>query len=127
MHDQLRIYMFGGLRIEHAGVERTKFRTRKTASLLAYLAYHSESPTSREVLIDQFWPEDPPEKARASLNTAVSSVRAVLGAPQSLAYAFLNADRDTVSLNKDLLWTDVAEFRVLARKARCRGRIRRTH
>ena len=47
-----RIQLLGGLRAE--GPERviTRFRTQKTAALLAYLAFYRDSSHPRDVLIE---------------------------------------------------------------------------
>lgn len=117
MWDRLRIYLLGGFRVEHRGLDIERFRTKKTASLLAYLAFHDRHAIPREVLIDQFWPEDPPEKARASLNTAIYSLRRHIGTVSTLPEPFLLADRHTVRLNRNLIWTDVEAFRRAAKAA----------
>jgi DNA-binding SARP family transcriptional activator len=51
-----------------------RFRTHKTASLLAYLSLHP-APQPREVLVELLWPDDEPESGRHSLRTALSSLR----------------------------------------------------
>lgn len=118
MSNRLQIYLLGGLRVEHAGRILTRFRTRKTGSVLAYLAYHAPREVSREVLIEQFWPDDPPEKGRGSLNQAIYSLRQQLGSFSTLPDAFLIADRNSVRLNEALVWTDVEAFRRAASNAR---------
>src|SRR2546421_257036 len=52
MEARWRIQLLGGLRVERAGEVVTHFRTRKTAELLAYLAYYRARPHPREVLIE---------------------------------------------------------------------------
>ncbi len=49
-----RIELFGGLRVRIGGRLITRFRTRKTASLLAYLAYHLDRVHPREFLVECF-------------------------------------------------------------------------
>jgi|GEM_PF-4436508 len=111
MANRIQIYLLGGLRVAVNGVEIPRFRTKKAASVLAYLAYHRRFPVSREILIDQFWPEDPPERARNSLNTALSSLRTQIGEMANLPEPFLRAERHTVELHPGLVWTDVDTFR----------------
>jgi predicted ATPase len=117
MSDHLRIYLLGGLRVEHGGREFPRFRTKKTASLLAYFAFHSRFAVSREVLIDQFWRDDPPEKARNSLNTAISWLGRHLGTFASFDEPLFISERHSVKLNGGQVWTDVDEFRRAASAA----------
>src|SRR5947209_3414557 len=55
------IEMFGWLRVVQADRVVSRFRTRKTAALLAYLAYHRHRSHPREQLIELLWPEYSPE------------------------------------------------------------------
>jgi DNA-binding SARP family transcriptional activator len=82
-----RIELFGGLRVRQqadvAGAARTitRFRTQKTASLLAYLAFHLSQTQPREVLIELLWPRGTAEAGRQSLSMALSSLRHQLEPP----------------------------------------------
>jgi two-component SAPR family response regulator len=112
MVNGLRIEMLGGLTVTSGDRPLGRFRTRKTASVLGYLAFHVGRTISRDVLIENFWPDDPERQARDSLNTALSSLRrqlTELGLDQVLF-----ADRNSVRLEAELVSTDVAEFRALA-------------
>src|ERR1051326_4705033 len=75
------IRMLGDLRVE--GVERvlTRFQTRKTAALLAYLAYHRDRSHPREILCDVLWRDDAPDAARNKLRVALSYLRRHLEPP----------------------------------------------
>jgi predicted ATPase/DNA-binding SARP family transcriptional activator len=103
-----RLNYFGGLRATTTGngdgtpkvIER--FRTQKTASLLALLAIRG--PQSREDVCALLWPDASPETARNSLSVALSSLRRELGNDA------LIADRQQVALAPQLIWTDVNEF-----------------
>ena len=53
-----RIELFGGLRLVHPDRTVQRFRSQKTAALLAYLALHLSRRHPREELVDQFWPGD---------------------------------------------------------------------
>jgi predicted ATPase/DNA-binding SARP family transcriptional activator len=124
-----RIELFGGLRVRpgspttgaegghreeggHRGPPRplTRFRTRKTALLLAYLAYLPGRDHSRDLLIDLFWPEALPEDGRRSLRQALSSLRAHLEPPGLPSGAVFLADRHTVRLRPEAVSTDVSAF-----------------
>src|SRR5689334_1812715 len=94
-----RIEMLGGLRATCGERSITRFRTRKTGELLAYLAYFRERAHPRELLIDLLWPEDDIDAGRHSLSTALSSLRALLEPPGIVPDgAVLLTDRHTVGL-----------------------------
>lgn len=74
-----QVELLGGFQVVTGAERITRFRTRQTTSLFAYLALHRGKPISREVLAEMFWPDAPDlEKARASLSVAISSLRAQL-------------------------------------------------
>ncbi len=106
-----RLELFGGIQLSGQGSTLTRFRTRKTAALLALLALRGR-PCSREELIETFWPEAEPEAAAHSLRQALSSLRPILGevleAPQ----------RGSVGLKPGALLTDVEEFETELSRAR---------
>lgn len=104
------ITLLGRLRVEDGEHVITRFRYQKAGALLAYLAYYLKQAHPREVLIDLFWPESALEAGRASLSTALSSLRNQLEPPGTPANAVLRADRFAVSLNPTAVSTDVQEF-----------------
>src|SRR5438876_11558908 len=95
-----RIELFGGLRVIRHDCEVTRFRTHKTAMLLAYLALHLRAEVTREQLIELFWPDLAPEAARNNLSTALSSLRTQLE-PPGIKGRVLPADHVRVGLNPD--------------------------
>jgi predicted ATPase/DNA-binding SARP family transcriptional activator len=112
------ITLLGGLRAEQDGKSVTRFRTRKTASLLATLAYHADRIHPRDELVELLWPDDDPDAARASLRTALNSLRKQLEPPGVPPGSVLVTDRSIVRLRKDAVSTDVAEFKAALREAR---------
>jgi len=116
-----RIEMLGGLRACRvvppvrreaqacAEMAVTRFRTQKTAALLATLAFYPR-PHAREVLIDSLWPGSNPETGRNNLRLALSSLRRQLEPPDVVAGTIICADRRLIELNAALVATDVAEF-----------------
>lgn len=78
----LSLYAFGKFRVFAGGreVEDRHWKTRKSKYLFAYLALHSGRDVPDERLMDIFWPETPPEKARQSLYAALSHMRKALEA-----------------------------------------------
>jgi predicted ATPase/DNA-binding SARP family transcriptional activator len=73
------IELLGRLRGVRGEETVTHFRTQKTASLLAFLAYYAGVPQPREELVERFWHEFDYEQARMSLRTALSSLRKIFG------------------------------------------------
>ncbi len=104
------IRLFGQLSAETDGVTLTRFRTQKTAALLAYLACHPERSHPREELIAMLWPDAEPEAGRHSLSQALTSLRHQLEPPGVLAGAVVVGDRQTVRLNPEAFSSDVATF-----------------
>jgi non-specific serine/threonine protein kinase len=95
---------FGAFRArDEAGRIIERFRTHKTAALLAFLAL-SRGPQRREELCALLWPDAAPEAGRNSLSAALSSLRRELGDD------LVCADRNFVRLAAGAFTTDVAEF-----------------
>src|SRR5262245_15317389 len=104
-----RIELLGGLSACQGDRVITRFRTRRTASLLAYLGYFKESYHPREVLIDLIWPDSEPEKGRMSLRTSLASLRRQLEPPGAENCVF-RADPHSIGLVPGWIVTDTAEF-----------------
>ncbi len=114
MEPRWHIQLMGELAVHGDGATIRSFRTQKTAALLAYLAYFSQSH-SREVLIDRFWPESDLQRGRQSLSTALSALRAQLEPYPVSAGTVIQADRASVRLNPDAVTTDVRQFEAALR------------
>jgi DNA-binding SARP family transcriptional activator len=135
-----RIELLGGLRAAREDRSVSHFPTRKTALLLARLAYFPARPHPREELIELLWPEADPHAARQRLSQALSSLRRILE-PRSVEKppqigpvgrstlnplasrvlepsTLLLADRTSVWLNRAAVTTDVAEFQAAFRSTR---------
>ena len=117
MNEPWRVTLLGQLRVDRVEQTITRFRSQKIGGLLAFLACHPRQVHSREVLIEMFWPDGVPEAGRASLSTALSSLRHQLEPPGTPAGAVLRADRYSVSVNPAAVITDVAEFEQALREA----------
>ncbi len=105
-----RVELFGGLRASRGEYEITRFRSQRTAGLLAYLAFHLGEWQPREVLMDLLWRDFEPEAARTGLRVALSSLRHQLEPPGVVAGSVLTADPQRVRLSADSVETDLAEF-----------------
>jgi len=112
------VELFGGLQVRCGRKTLTRFRTQKTAALLAYLAFHHDRLHQREVLIDLFWPDAPSaENGRVSLSVALSSLRNQLEPPGISPQSVIIADRHQVGLSAAMVTTDVHRFETLLDQA----------
>ena len=99
-----RIFLFGPLTVQdRAGTVRTP-RGQKVQALVAMLALAPRGARSRVWLRDKLWSDRQEEQASASLRQALTELRKALG---PLAQDILNADKNTVSLDLDRVWTDI--------------------
>ncbi|BCM93381.1 putative HTH-type transcriptional regulator [Abditibacteriota bacterium] len=103
-----RLELFGGLRAMRENELVDRFRTQKTAALLAYFAL-KPGPQPREVLINLLWPEAEPEAARNSLSASLSSLRRQLE-PDITPGSVLLSTRASAGLQPEAFVCDVAEF-----------------
>jgi DNA-binding SARP family transcriptional activator len=88
-----RIDLLGELRVSGQDRAITRFRTRKAAALLAYLAYYGDRAHSRLPLAEMLWPERELDSAPANLRVALSSLHRQLEPPGVPAGTVLIADR----------------------------------
>ncbi len=111
----LRVRVFGRMVVESDGEPVPAPAARRAWSLLAYLALHP-GPQPRGALAARFWPDVLDASARASLRSAVWSLRRALG-PGGVD--LLVADRDNVGLALDAqVWVDAVEFESLVQAGR---------
>ena len=113
-----RIELFGGLRAVSDAREIVRFQTRKTARLLAYLAYNLKEDHSRDELIELFWPDSEWDRGNQSLSMALTSLRKQLEPPGVPPSTFLISPRRYARLNPSCITTDVAEFLNLSESAK---------
>jgi predicted ATPase/DNA-binding SARP family transcriptional activator len=88
---RLSLYLLGPPRVEKDG-EPVTIQRRKSVALLAYLAVTRGSHT-RDALATLFWPEYDHSRARASLRSALTSLKRALGE------GWLHIDRENICLN----------------------------
>jgi DNA-binding SARP family transcriptional activator len=107
---RLSVSLLGAPRI---AVGRTAIETdtRKATALLAYLAV-SEQPQRRATLAALLWPDTDEQKARGALRRTLSVLRS------ALADRWLEADGDTIDLDRASVRVDVIEFRRARREGR---------
>jgi DNA-binding SARP family transcriptional activator len=110
----LRVHVLGPLRVEADGTAIDTPGGRRAAALLAWLALHP-GRHARADLAARFWPDVLDSSARASLRTAVWSLRRALGP----AGAVVAGDGDRVGLEDDgALWIDARAFEDLVAAGR---------
>jgi predicted ATPase len=120
-----RIELFGGLRAVFNQVSTgqstpliiERFRTHKTACLLAYLAIYPK-PHAREVLVELLWPEQDPKTGSQNLRTALSSLRRQFEPPGVAEGSVLLTSRTKIQLNPQSIITDAGEFSAAIRDAK---------
>jgi predicted ATPase/DNA-binding SARP family transcriptional activator len=117
MDTQWHIALFGELHLQLGERVITRFRTQKSAALLAYLACHPRQAHSREVLMTILWPDHDPRASRNNLSVALNSLRRQLEPPGIPEGAVLIANRFQVQLNPEAFTTDVAAFEAALRAA----------
>lgn len=112
-----RIELMGRLRVIQGDRILTRFRTRKTGGLFAYMAFYAGRRHFREELMELFWPESDPALGRRSLRMALSSLRRQLEPPGTPPGSVILADRSFAWLNPEACVTDVTEFEQALRAA----------
>src|SRR5262245_52108520 len=129
LNDIWRFRLLGGLQAQQGSVATERFRTRKTAALLAYLSLYPHTAHSREDLATLLWPDATPELGLKSLGVALSSLRKLLEPPRVPVGTVLIADRRTARLRPEAIQTDVAGFQQALKAAGTTRDVqeRRTH
>ncbi|HTZ87201.1 MAG TPA: AAA family ATPase [Solirubrobacteraceae bacterium] len=111
----LRIGLFGGMTVDCDGEQLAAPGARRAWSLLAFLALFPGAHPRSEIAA-RFWPDVLDSSARASLRSAVWSLRRILGAHADR----LQVDRNSVGLDRAELWVDAVAFRELLDNGRAR-------
>ena len=106
----LRIELFGALCLRKEDRAITRFQTRKTGALIAYLACFDRQLNRRDEIIEQLWPGEDPESSRNRLRMALTWLRKELGSPLETPDGLIIADRNVIYLNPALYTTDKAEY-----------------
>ncbi len=99
----LRLFTFGGLRIERDG-QAVQLPTQRTRDLLAYLVTFRDRPRTRPVIAGTLWPDLPEEKARRHLSDTLWRTRRAIG-------EYVTADDERLWFDTSLhYWLDAEEF-----------------
>lgn len=111
----LSLYGFGKFRVFSGDneVHDKLWKTRKSKCIFAYLATQAGKDVGDEKIMDMFWPDNPPDKARQSLYAALSHMRKALeagGEPGENERVVL-ARKGFYRFNDDRPWFfDISEF-----------------
>ncbi len=106
----LRIRLLGGVEIAHGDTPAASDLTHTLQTLLAYLLLQRHRTHSRNVLMGVFWGDQPEEKARGCLNSALWRLRRLLepaGMPRG-TYLTTLSNGDVTFNRADAYWLDVA-------------------
>jgi DNA-binding SARP family transcriptional activator len=128
------IQLLGGLAARRSQQEVTRFRTQKSAALLAFLAFHAAPnslPQPRDVLIEMLWPETEHEAGRledalaeravqsdALSEAATGHLKRVLAAMQQPSQALRAYPQLETRLRKELADTPSEALQLYARELR---------
>ncbi|MFP7492530.1 response regulator [Terribacillus saccharophilus] len=78
---QIRIICMNALQFNQNGVPLTvQWRTTKAKEVFCYLLHHAGKPVRKDVLLDRFWEETAPEKAKTQLYSTIYVIRKTLAA-----------------------------------------------
>ncbi len=108
--------LLGGVRLQGATSEHTRFATRAIGALLARLALAPERDHAREELTELLWPNVDLDTGRRRLRQTLSLLRAVLEPPDGHPWPVLEADRRRVRLVPGAITCDVHAFETQVRK-----------
>jgi DNA-binding SARP family transcriptional activator len=98
----------GGWLSDGVGVTR-----RRQGHLLSLLAAHTGSSITREQVLDTLWPDSDPDSAVNNLNQTVFQLRRILDPDyrDGCSAQYVISTLDSVSLNPELVKTDLQEIR----------------
>jgi DNA-binding SARP family transcriptional activator len=119
---RLFIRTFGGLTVERLG-GRSAVRSidkRRLRSLLGLIVTQRGQPLTRDVALDTMWPDAAPGPAINNLNQAVFQLRRAIDESyrEGESPQYLVSTGETLHLDRDLVTTDLDEFRSIASKLR---------
>lgn len=120
----VRFYLFASFEIRAGGQSVTRWTSRKSRLLLAYLAMDAKRLVPKEALIELFWPESPLERGSNNLSIAIYHIRAWLKELRPTGDHGICVRQGLYGLDPDApFWVDVGEFR--ARLSRGRSSLQR--
>lgn len=111
----LEIHLLGHFSLFLGGreVDDSLWQTRHARNLFIFLALNSDKTTSEERLMDIFWPDSPPDKARQNLHTTLTRIRNVFRKhPGEVSVQdYVTRSGEFLKLNPGAnYWIDTGEF-----------------
>ena len=107
---QLHLSLLGTFAAHWGDQLITTFPTDKVRALLAYIAIEGKRPLRRETLATLLWPDYADSVAKRNLRQNLHRLKKLLdNLDPTLSDQLLTISRQTVQINHDLLWLDVAE------------------
>jgi len=94
-----------------------RLRSSRSLSLLKYLILNHKQIMPRDVLMELFWADTTPEKARNNLNVAMNGIRHALRAVTNAPVILYRDHAYGISLENQV-WVDVEEFERLVEAGR---------
>ena len=104
----LTAHMLGGFSLRDDKGRDVPLRSRKARALMGYLLVSGGAAERREKLASLLWSESTTEQAFDSLRHCVSELRRV---ERSGGYPFLEADRETIRIDRRKVRTDLEELK----------------
>jgi predicted ATPase/DNA-binding SARP family transcriptional activator len=106
----LRVEMLGALLVRVGDRVISRFRTRRVASLLAFLAYHRGQSHDRARVGELLWPDADPDKVGINLRQALASLRRQIECSPIPHGGVIHSAGAMLSIDRSVVQTDVAEF-----------------
>jgi DNA-binding SARP family transcriptional activator len=109
---QLEMRLLGGFEVRDAAGALAGFESQKVRALVAYLALHRTTESSRELLVDLLWPRADEATARQNLRQALYNIRRSLtrGGASAIPQP-LQTSRHAVRFDPGLVcWVDAEAF-----------------
>jgi len=107
----LSLSLMGAFNAWHKGATNVQFATEKTRALMAYLAVEADASHNRSTLATLFWGDRSDKIARRNLRQTLHRLNQALdNAQPGLSNKVLTVTRQTVQVNSEAIWVDVATF-----------------
>ena len=115
---KLIVHCLGAFRVYQDDQPVLDWSSGKSKSIFKYLITHRQVPVIKDVLMDLFWPDIPPEAARNNLNVAIYGLRQTLRKTRN-HFSHILFMNDAYQLNPSLtIWLDCDEFKDYLNAAR---------